>query len=350
MSKILLMGAYPPPVGGNSVHIQRLKRLLDSDEGSQCNVLDIYSSENGDYLKDVIRVGPPGIMSIFKAIFYIRSYKPDILHIHVSAMGKFLYIGFFILLFTSQKTHKIITIHSGSFVKKCKLYGSVKMFLTIILLRKFNKVIAVSDEQKQFLMTKGISEGLISVLPAYIPTYLEKSVYLDSKVKEFRKEYNKILISSGYGVPLYGFDKIIPLINFQSEFEDEIGLIICLYNTYDESYIEKIQSQISDQNRVIIFKDLSPEEFSFLLKSSDVYVRATDRDGDAVAIREANHFNIPVLASDVVQRPVYCTLFELSSDVSLRQGLAEIFNRDAHYLANEDVDSILLKYKRIYGI
>ena len=46
----------------------------------------------------MIRVGPPGLVAIMKAVLYIIRFKPEVLHVHVSAMGKFLYVGLFGIL------------------------------------------------------------------------------------------------------------------------------------------------------------------------------------------------------------------------------------------------------------
>ncbi len=52
-----------------------------------------------------------------------------------------------------------------------------------------------------------------------------------------------------------------------------------------------------------VFHNLSPEAFSTVLRGADLFVRPTDRDGDAVSAREARWFSIPVIASDAVPRP-----------------------------------------------
>jgi len=46
-----------------------------------------------------------------------------------------------------------------------------------------------------------------------------------------------------------------------------------------------------------------------LWKASDIYLRPTSTDGDAVAIREALSLGTPVVASDIVSRPQGVNLY-----------------------------------------
>jgi len=43
---------------------------------------------------------------------------------------------------------------------------------------------------------------------------------------------------------------------------------------------------------------------------SEVFVRPTNLDGDAISIREALYFGVPSVASGVVARPRECILFK----------------------------------------
>lgn len=348
-NKILLLGAYPPPSGGNSIHIKRLKKLIDENTANLCIVLDIYNAAKEEDV-GVIRTGPPGMYSFLRTCAYLFKSDFDILHIHVSAMGKFIYIGLILLLFVSIKTKKIITIHSGSFVKKSKKFGFVKMFLMKLLLHKFNCIITVSNEQKQFILDNNLNKNDLFTLPAFLPPEPEYSKELENLVNGLRADFDKLLITSGYGVPLYGYDKIITTINEQNKLNHNVALVICVYNTYDQDYMDRLLKQVADKSTVIFLRDLSAENFSYILNLSDVYVRATDRDGDAVAIREANHFNKPVVASNVVSRPQYCHLFDLNSQASLSDAINLSLVDESVSYGDDKIDSIILKINSIYGI
>ena len=300
MSNVLLIGAYPPPIGGNSVHIKRLRDILAEREGIHVSVLDIYN-ENRNVPKDygVRRIGPPGFFSLLKAIGIIYRSKADIVHFHVSAMGKFVYIGYLLLLFTPDSSVKVITIHSGSFVKKYNRSSRLAKYSVIGLLKKFSKIVAVGIEQRDLLVNQGINKNNIIVLPAYLPPVTKADDSLDQLIAVAKNKGRKMLVSSGYGIKLYGFHKVVQVIE---DLGRPVSLVLCIYNQYDDDYMSYLSEKAAENNNIHILKDLSPESFAYILKHSDGYIRATDRDGDAVAIREAYNFKKPVLASSVVKK------------------------------------------------
>jgi glycosyltransferase involved in cell wall biosynthesis len=112
------------------------------------------------------------------------------------------------------------------------------------------------------------------------------------------------------------------------ELQAGCSVAICLYNTYDDNYVGELEESASRLPGVTIFRDLSAAEFGSLLALADAYVRATNRDGDAVAIREAAHYGKPVVASDCVVRPDGCRLFRTGDPESLSEALRAVL-RDA---------------------
>jgi glycosyltransferase involved in cell wall biosynthesis len=46
-----------------------------------------------------------------------------------------------------------------------------------------------------------------------------------------------------------------------------------------------------------------------VIKRASVFLRPTTSDGDSISLREALHFNVPVVASDAAPRPAGSILF-----------------------------------------
>jgi glycosyltransferase involved in cell wall biosynthesis len=166
-------------------------------------------------------------------------------------------------------------------------------------------------EQKKYISSEIDQEIKIEVIPAFLApvTVVNKSI---ENIFLKNKENNKlILVTSGYCLEYYGFHLVIQAVKTLIKFYNkDICLVSCFYNEYDFSYLELIESETLNNPDFIVYKDLPPEEFSFLLSLSDIYIRATDRDGDAVAIREAEYHGLEVIASDVVKRPEGVMLFK----------------------------------------
>jgi glycosyltransferase involved in cell wall biosynthesis len=104
------------------------------------------------------------------------------------------------------------------------------------------------------------------------------------------------------------------------------AVLLCVYDQIDDGYIAELLPMAKGLD-VRIARDLSPEEFCGALSLCDLYVRATDRDGDAVAVREAKQFGLKVLASDCVTRPSGVAIFSTGDAESLRQGIVDAFSQ-----------------------
>jgi glycosyltransferase involved in cell wall biosynthesis len=304
---ITIIGSYPPPYGGCSVHVQRLYNELK--KRNEVSVINFYSN-NSNADTNIISRG--GIVGLIKAFIFLASHRNDLIHIHVSSMNRFIYIGHLLLFFTNNDSKKILTIHSGSFIRFHKRLSSLKKkYFANTVLKKFDTVITVNLEQKIYINSIIDQEINIEVIPAFLPPVTVANKSIENKFLNIRENNKLILVTSGYCLEYYGFHLVIQAVKkLIRTYNNDLCLVSCFYNDYDLNYLETIESETLNNSDFVVYKDLSPEEFSFLLSLSDIYIRATDRDGDAVAIREAEYHGLEVIASDVVKRPEGVMLFK----------------------------------------
>lgn len=318
--KILIIGAYPPPIGGNSVHIKRLHEALSARQ-IDCDVIDLYGRPDAGLpdVAGVYRLGPANLWAVLRTMALIRQGSYDAVHFHVAAMDRFIYAGCLLLPSIPRRIKKIITVHSGQFVENFQ-NARYRLRLFRHVFSYFDHVIAVGAEQQATLCEMGVDQARISVIPAYLPPTIEASEAADQTLAGLRRDGRIVIISSGYGEPLYGYHTLAAAIASEPALKGRVSLLLCLYNKFIDAYMAELKSTLSELESVEILYDLKPEQFAYTLSKSDVYVRATDGDGDAVAIREAAHFGVPVIASDSVGRPAYCTLFKNAdvADLALR--------------------------------
>ena len=113
MKNVLLIGSYPPPYGGISIHIKRLTDIL-SMNGYRINILDIT---NVKYIKinENITIIP---LRVRYFIEIIKSFlKSDIVHIHTSGYGRY-WREMLLIVFSKITNNKtIITVNGGLFPK-----------------------------------------------------------------------------------------------------------------------------------------------------------------------------------------------------------------------------------------
>ena len=344
--KILIVGAYPPPTGGNSVHVKRLHEAITAND-IVCNIADLYGKPTKEIQSgDIYRFGPAGIGSFFRCTLFLWHNKYDIVHFHASAFERFIYAALFFFPLIPSKSKKILTIHSGQFVGSFGKFSLLNKKIATFLLKRLSHVITVNAEQKNLLEKIGVPSNKITVIPAYLPPVPK---YFRGSNSILHEAGGRILIiSSGYGVKLYGYQRIINAIKQKPDINKRVSLLLCLYNVFDEQYLKEIDHLASELESVQVIRNLSSEQFSYLLQKCDIYIRATDTDGDAVAIREAAYLGATVIASNAVDRPEFCLLFNLNDIESLSSQLASCLDSPRAAVeqkkANINFDAILEIY------
>jgi hypothetical protein len=63
-----------------------------------------------------------------------------------------------------------------------------------------------------------------------------------------------------------------------------------------------------------------------VFKYKPLFLRLTPTDGDSVSVREAIYFNCNVVASDVIQRPKECDIYNYGNFESLVNIIRKKFN------------------------
>jgi glycosyltransferase involved in cell wall biosynthesis len=306
---ILIIGAYPPPYGGISVHIKRLFDLLK--ERYNIKIID-FSVNNIEKKKN------NGVHNIRKPenIIKILFNKSDLVHIHISS--KHLLIGLFISFYYRIWNKKVlVTYHSLRY--NIESINGLKVSIYKFLFRHINRHIAVSEEIKKKLMSFDVEEDRIEVLPGFVPPQIKKEDIdnIPNDVYDFIKNHSPLISANAYKIvkyneeDLYGIDLLLSLVKrLRTEF-DKIGLVISVPNLdIDDEYYQllKIFIKNNDLNgNIIIYSKQC--EFYPILRDSTIFIRPTNTDGDSISIREALFFEVPVISSDVVERPKGTFLF-----------------------------------------
>lgn len=338
---VTIIGPYPPPYGGISVHVMRLKAFLVSS-GIQVTVLDYANSENSFKGKDVRKLAFLPLHLILSALKNLRGTKARITHIHISAAERYLKIG--CLFWMATLGHRtVLTIHSGRLIGVANNMGSKQKTLFGWLVRQFDAVITVSSEQANLLKTKfSVPKERLHVIPAFLPP-------INTKQKKTVAELSRpIVLAAGYVIPIYGYEVLLSavekLINRGLDFET----YLVFYTERDPSYAAKIIMQ-AESLGVKILEAMPPAEFLTLLSRTHVFVRPTFTDGDSNAVREAHWAGAHVVASDAVQRPSWAHCFTTGNAHSLAFKLEQFLQSERPDLSKRDLDHSGEAIQRLYN-
>lgn len=328
--KIALLGSYPPPRGGISVHIQRLKYELEK-KGFNCVVYDFSGEQKDTPDGNVVVVRNPKKW----LLKYIFTIKEDILHVHSPDWRLRAVIGLMGLV--GKKT--IVSIHGAS-LKNSLVKGNWLKKQTIrFALKSSSFVIALNTDIEQLCLSLGVKTDRMKCLHSFIPPIVreEEIAEIPEKMWDFIHSHTPIISANAFKIifyndeDLYGIDMCIDLCASLKNTYPHVGLVCCLQDIGDYGYFNKLSQGIAakDIENNFLFVTQRYQFYPILMKS-DVFVRPTNTDGDAISLREALYFRVPSVASDIVPRPKGTILFK---------------NRDLHDLTLK-VKNLLNNYKQ----
>ena len=145
-------------------------------------------------------------------------------------------------------------------------------------------------------------------IPAYVTSFIEKHSPIIS-ANAYRIEFYQ-------GEDLYGLDMCIDLCGRLKSDYPQVGFLCCLPSIGHQSYFETLKDRIMNSKIGSNFLFVTEENMALIpiLSKSDVFVRPTNTDGDALSVRESIYVGTPVIASDVVPRPSEVVLFQNRND------------------------------------
>lgn len=308
---IVLIGSYPPPYGGVTVHIRRLQTFL-LNNGIQCIVYEYNKPcshlKNNENIINIRKI---------KNWRHILNPKGSVIHIHTSRLHLKKSI-IFSLLCKLRGKKVIITYHALAYLHDAEHFRWLKKIAKLSSKFVFH-YIAVSPEIKNKLLLLKVKSNKISVIPAFLPPTIKQRDIEDipQAIWDFIRNHNPIISSNAFRISfynnqdLYGVDMCIDLCADLQNAYPLIGLVFCLPDIGDYEYFNKMKQKITGngiENNFLFVTQ--PYQFYPILTKSDIFVRPTNTDGDAVSIREALYFRIPVVTSDIVSRPDGTILFK----------------------------------------
>ncbi|HFQ4915852.1 TPA: hypothetical protein ACGUU3_001978 [Vibrio vulnificus] len=282
MSKYLIIGKVPPPFGGVTVFVERFVDKLKRS-GEKVHV-----------------VSPFEVHRAFWGVF-----SADHIHIHTISV---VYLCAFLLF---RRLHKV-TVFDHNHSRHFETMPKFKFLLICFFLNRVGSIKVANS--KLVDNYKGISTG-VDVFSPFLPPDLSKR---DCIVQSYPKAVldlleidRPLIVTSAWknvhenGESVYGLESFTQVAEIAYEKGLDLSFLIMLgiESEEDAQFMRKASSL---PNLVVL---VGQYESWPILEKAACLVRNTSTDGDSVSIREALHFNTPVLASDRAPRPDEVKLF-----------------------------------------
>nr|WP_144036429.1 glycosyltransferase family 4 protein [Sporomusa acidovorans] len=351
--KIAIIGPYPPPYGGISVHIQRVLAQLES---SEIRYYDFYNETKNSGYHGNFYLFYSKITKMYSLLrLFLSPYK--LIHHHSPDLRIRIILGILGLMGKNVYLH----IHGAS-LKNALNAGGIK---GILMQKVIKHVHILADNYEIMQIAKKNHAKSVTMIDAFIPPLYSEAIFTefcDNHVLN-TDNYDAIISMVGWFTyynqeDLYGFDLLVEVVKELAVKYKILVLVsingVIAQNLHDD-FVEKIEKNNLVENFYLIYEDLTEVWPIYLL--SDVFLRLTNTDGNALSINESLWFETPVIASDCIDRPKGTILFKNRDVKSLEKKIEQVILERANLLTcKQKIEKMKTKrftnrlFKEIYHV
>jgi glycosyltransferase involved in cell wall biosynthesis len=309
--RIALVGNWPPPYGGVSVHVAALARALRT-RGHDVAVLDLGTGEHA--APGLRRARGPARLA--RALAGAAA-ENRLVHLHTNGANPRSWLVALAagLARRPGAPRPLLTLHSGSAPAFLRA-GAAQRALARAGCVGFGAVVAVNEEIARELARAGV-ERPVTVLPAFSAEMLERAVP-PARLAPFRAAHAPLFAAALAPSPVYGAGALSAAFARLRRHLPTAGLVVFGAGTEGGEW---------NGPGLLGLGEISHGQAIAVLGEADVFVRPTMADGDALTVREALAHGCAVVASEVGHRPAACLTYPAGDGGALLARLVEAASR-----------------------
>ena len=294
--RVLFVGKSPPPVGGVTVYVKR-----------------VSSSLKGRTFFKYLNTGKEDMnLDFFQYFSFIRKNNIGLLHLNGFIKGLAALRYYILKKITGAKI--IVTYHNDRFREVYYRLNMLDRLFARIFYRNIHTLISVKKDVDYLFVNRS---RIVNISPFIEPLREEVEAEIPEVIQKFRERHKRLLTANASKVAfhknedLYGIDLAIELMRrLVQNGRRDTGFLYMIANNNNNEYLDKMRLRIKEFNLEEHFQLITnPIQYPAVLKISDIFIRPTNTDGDALSVREALSMNIPTIASDICNRPEGSILF-----------------------------------------
>ena len=324
--RVVLAGFYPPPFAGEPVHVMQLAQLL-RDHGLSVQILNLnrQASPSQDYHHSGGRLG------LLWRLLTLAD-RAAILHLHTNGHSRKSWLMILVASLAGRfrDVTAVLTLHSGLLPGYVAGFGTIERRLAQWILRPFTRIICANPEICRSVKAIGSVGVQTSVIPAFLG--VSHAPELSPQDRTLSEGFRPLLVAVAGGEedPERGLAVVLRAVQQLVPIHPSLGAILMGWQVGPKT--RPLIGELGLADHAVCLGEVLHDRCLALLRASDVVVRSTFVDGDAITVREALAFGVPVVASDTDFRPEGVTLFRRGdvSDlaVKLSHVLAQPTGRD----------------------
>src|SRR6202044_1424706 len=288
--RVLQLGPYPPPHGGVQSNLVAIRTFLRR-HNVPCAVINITRHRKPDSDEVYYPESAAGLIRLLLRLDY------DVLHLHVGGMlsRRLLSLALVCTLMRNSKT--VMTFHSGGYPSSDEGKSTTRNSLAGFVLRRFDGLIGVNPEIISFFQRLGVASGRTRLI--YPHSFLPEessTAPLPEPLASFFSVHCPVLISVGLLEPEYDLPLQIEVLEQVREKFPSAGLLLIGSGSLEQDLRARI-STCAYAGHILLCGDIPHNITMTAISRSDLMLRTTLFDGDAVSVREALHLGTSVIAS-----------------------------------------------------
>jgi len=170
------------------------------------------------------------------------------------------------------------------------------------IFRRLNRIIGVNAQIIEMLHRFGVPKNKLRLISPYSVSRPSPDTVIPEAIEGFLQEHGPIMISVGLLEPEYGLEQQIDVLELVREDFPRAGLVLIGSGSLESD----LRARIAEKHyarHIRLLGDMNHDVTLRLIEECDLMLRTTLYDGDAISVREALHFGIPVIATDNAMRP-----------------------------------------------
>ena len=293
--RILLIGPYSPPRGGVQAHVAALRQYLLARSIS-CEVIDLSPGRKtegpGVY-------GPRGVRDLAQLLLTLHY---DISHLHVGGNLTRRDAALALLCATLPRRRSVLTFHSGGYPSSSEGRAVTPTSLRGLAMQRLDRVVAVNEHIAAWFRQVGVRDECVRLIQPYTLPSAPPTVAHPEPLRSFMAGHQPILVSVGGLEPEYDVPLQIDALGQVRDKFPQAGLVLVGAGSL-EPELRHYAGVKTYGEHVLLCGDVERSLTLRIIADSDVMLRTTLYDGDSMAVREALHFGVPVVATDRAPRP-----------------------------------------------
>lgn len=307
---LAIVSSYPPPHGGVSTEVLRLRPILDRRDVDY--VVYNTASESSDGER-VVAIG------LRRRSWWTLRFLLTCRERAVYLMSARLIVWVLGAAILPLRGKRVLVQLRNARLLDLIAHSPWQRAWAGFALRRMARVVCVSRRLVEGVRSLGVDERRVLWCPAFLPPTAAAADRrgVASEVWRFAEQRHPVIAANGKvgfyaGHDLYGLDLLVDLAARLNRDYPSLGIVVCFWDHLprDDARLAWLRERAAERGveHAIHFNTRSGT-FIPVLQAADLFIRPTNTDGDAVSVREALYLGIPTIASDAVERPEGTILF-----------------------------------------